>query len=101
MEEVMNVDRRSFFKGGIVATLFAGVPASVAAFADRLQSKSKRTVSPKVARPKTGDALAQLSMASFEPFANTPFTLRAGKKQMTVILSRVNDLRLKQDEIAL
>jgi hypothetical protein len=96
MEERMTVDRRSFFKGGIVATLFAGIPGSVAALA---QIHKKPT--PKLFRPKSLDNLARLSMDSFSPFVDTTFTLRGVTTKIPVTLNRVSDLRKTPGEIAL
>jgi len=104
MEERMTVDRRSFFKGGILATLFAGIPGAITTFADVLQKKPTRASAPRLFRPKSSDNLARLSMDSFSPFIDTPFTLRGVGVKMSsvsVILTRVADLRKSPSEIAL
>ena len=100
----MTVDRRSFFKGGIIATLFAGIPGSVTALAGQLQKKPKRASSPKLFRVKSHDDLARLSMDSFSPFVDTAFRVRSlttNMLPMTVILTRVTDLRQSPEEIGL
>src|SRR5258708_2939275 len=100
----MTVDRRSFFKGGIMATLFAGISGSVSVFAGQLQKKPARATAPKLFRPKSMDNLARLSMNSFSPFVDTQFTLRGTTTKVapvTMIMTRVADLRKTPGEIAL
>lgn len=98
----MSVDRRSFFKGGLLAALFAGIPGSLSALAGQVQTH-RRTAATKSIKPfkvVSDDSLARLSMDSFSPFVDTPFTVR-GNRTVTVIMTHVTDLRSTPGELAL
>jgi hypothetical protein len=104
MEERMTVDRRSFFKGGIIATLFAGIPGAVTALAGQVQKRPVRPNVQRLYRPKSLDNLAHLSMDSFSPFVDTSFTVRGLSVRMapiTMTLTRVVDLRQSPEELGL
>jgi len=100
----MSVDRRSFFKGGLLAALFAGIPGSLSALAGQVQTH-RRTAAIKSIKPfrvASDDSLARLSMDSFSPFVDTPFTVRGAKTStVTVIMTQVTDLRSTPGELAL
>src|SRR5215472_11729259 len=87
----MSISRRSFFKGGVISAFLIGIPKGVLALTDH-PGKTIRPIGRRVIR-RVGSVDA-LSMESFAPYTDTPFTARdENGNAVTMVLKNVVDLR--------